>query len=284
MIAPQSFARSLKILAGLVLPALACGCVSPTARMDGLAARAGYERRVVEGAGFRHVVYAPVHRPAEPKRLHLYLDGDGTPWSAGNQVAADPTPRNPLALRLMTADPAFSIYVGRPCYLGMASDDACMKDIWTTGRYSTEVVTSIASAISRVIRDIRPEEVLLIGYSGGGTLAVMLAQHIVGLAGVITVAGNLDVAAWSETHGYLPLTDSLDPAAMPPDEIRPIPFVHLVGSDDRIVPRHLTEGYAAGRRCHAVIVREGYDHACCWEKRWPDILSIAANTLPSACE
>ncbi|MGH8496568.1 MAG: alpha/beta fold hydrolase [Gammaproteobacteria bacterium] len=252
--------------------------------MDRLAAQAGYERSIVEGSGFRHVVYTTVRRPAEAKRLHVYIGSDGTPWADGNRISSDPTPRNPLALRLMSADPAFSVYVGRPCYLGTASDDACTNHIWTSARYSPRVVASMASAISRVVADYRPAEVVLIGYSGGGTLAVLLAGDIAGLAGVITIAGNLDVAAWSATHGYLPLTESIDPAKMPMDAGPDVPFVHLVGSNDQIVPRRFTEGYAAEHECHAVIVLDGYDHACCWETRWPETLRRAEERLRSACE
>ena len=40
--------------------------------------------------------------------LHVYIEGDGTPYVARHDFAADPTPRNPLMLRLMTLDPALT--------------------------------------------------------------------------------------------------------------------------------------------------------------------------------
>jgi hypothetical protein len=50
---------------------------------------------------FRHVV---LDKPGHPSRvLHVYLDGDGTPWD-GNTAAVDPTPRNTLVLGLMRLD------------------------------------------------------------------------------------------------------------------------------------------------------------------------------------
>ena len=49
-------------------------------------------------------------------------------------------------------------------------------------------------------------EVTFVGYSGGGVLAVLIAERLDNVAGVITVGANLDTDAWTEHHGYLPLT------------------------------------------------------------------------------
>jgi len=37
-------------------------------------------------------------------RFTSYIDGDGTSWVDGTQVAADPTVRQPIALHLMRRD------------------------------------------------------------------------------------------------------------------------------------------------------------------------------------
>ena len=116
--------RGFPLGAGLLLAgALAAGCASPAARFDARAAALALERGVVPGDGFIHVVY---RRPtaAASRLLHLYLDGDGRPWD-GRLAAADPTPQELLTLRLLARDSAAAVYLGRPCYHGMAEASRC---------------------------------------------------------------------------------------------------------------------------------------------------------------
>ena len=70
---------------------------------------------VIKGKRFDHKVF---HRRGSNGRggIHVYIEGDGSPWvNGGATVAANPTPRNPLALQLMATSPYNSVYVGRPC-------------------------------------------------------------------------------------------------------------------------------------------------------------------------
>ena len=55
---------------------------------------------------------------------------------------------------------------------------------------------------------------------------------------VITVGANLDTDAWTQHHGYLPLTGSLNPAASTAKH--PWPEAHLYGGRDTIVPASTT--------------------------------------------
>ena len=51
-------------------------------------------------------------------RLHVYLEGDGQAFvSQGGYASSDPTPRNPLALRLAIQDNSANavVYLARPC-------------------------------------------------------------------------------------------------------------------------------------------------------------------------
>ena len=127
----------------LLVALLACGCASPAARLSSRAADLGFTRAIVAGAGFDHVVFrARAHVggtsiPDAPRVLHVYLDGDGSPWT-GREPTDDPTPRNPLVLRLMALDAAPRIYLGRPCYHGLANAPRCTPALWTTRRYARE--------------------------------------------------------------------------------------------------------------------------------------------------
>jgi pimeloyl-ACP methyl ester carboxylesterase len=225
------------------------------------------------GAGFQHLVLSSPRRAG--RTLHVYLDGDGSP-SLGGYPAVDPTPRDPLVLDLMALDGAPAIYVGRPCYHGL-SGAPCAPALWTSGRYSEPVVASMAAAVQRVAKARAVEHIVWIGYSGGGVLAVLLATRVPETVGVVTIAANLDIDAWSDFHGTPRLTDSLNPARQPP----PAPRLyqrHYAGGRDQTVPVQITrQGVVPG--ADLAIVAD-YDHRCCWPALWPTILATLDRELP----
>jgi hypothetical protein len=243
-------------------------CRSPQARIDALARQGSLERDIVMGAPFRHVIYRP--REARPgDELHVYLEGDGTPYLAHTIIASDPTPRAPLALELMLEDPGPTLYLGRPCYLGLAHDPPCGPAYWTSRRFSTEVVQSLAAALTLELRRAPRRHVTLIGHSGGAALAWLVAARVPAVDRVVTIAGNLDVAGWTRLHGYTPLSGSLDPMHEP--SRAGLALVHLAGGADRNVPESLVRA-AASRLGGTVIVIPGFDHHCCWTEIWPRML------------
>ncbi len=163
------------VLTALAILTLLGACRSPALKFDQTAASLGLQREVVMGTVFQHVLF---WRNGWPNRtLHVYLGGDGTPVSAG-RPAKDPTPRDPLMLRLMRLDPDPAVYVGRPCYHGLAGTTGCSGDLWTTARYSESVVSSLAAAIRRIMMSRGHEQIFLFGHSGGGTLATLLAERL----------------------------------------------------------------------------------------------------------
>lgn len=107
-------------------------------------------------------------------------------------MATDPGPRNPLMLKLMALDTAPAVYLGRPCYPGLSRQPPCNPALWTSGRYSPQVLASLARALQTLIRDTGSRGIVLIGHSGGGTLAMLLAARVPDVRAVVTLAGNLD--------------------------------------------------------------------------------------------
>src|SRR4029453_8976887 len=72
------------------------GCAGPAERFDERASALGFSTSRVEGEGFTHVVYRPARlRPDGGRVLHVYLDGDGTPWARGRPAAEPPPPPPP---------------------------------------------------------------------------------------------------------------------------------------------------------------------------------------------
>lgn len=244
------------------------GCTSLPERLDREARAHGLEHLVIRGDPFRHVVYERPG-PAATQGLHVYIEGDGRPWRFGTFVADDPTPREPLALRLMAEDPAPALYLGRPCYFGLHADEACSARFWTSARYAPLVVSSMAAALERLLAERGHPDVVLVGYSGGGVLAVLLADRVPGVCRVVTVAANLDTARWTDRHGYLPLRESLNP--MHAARMGGVEHTHFGGADDTNVSPDSIRAFAnrhGGR--HRIVA--GFDHRCCWRRRWPGLL------------
>lgn len=257
----------------LAMCAALTSCASPAQRIDALAAGSQLTRKVVRGTTFQHVVY--VREQRDDSSLTVFLEGDGMPWMGGREPATDPTTRKPLALELMLATQGAALYVARPCYQAL-SDEACGPEAWTFARYGEAIVDSMARVIAREARARQATAVRIVGYSGGGVLAILIAERLEIVDRVITIAANLDVAAWSTHHNYLPLHDSLDPTRS--ERSHAFREIHLQGAMDRVVPVTTTQRYFQ-RYPHAQQRSfSDFDHACCWVQAWPQI----ANELNAA--
>jgi hypothetical protein len=258
---------------GLALTLLACA--SPAERLDREAAGFGFHRSVVTGDPFRHVVYVNVAFRSSlysSGPVHVYLEGDGSPWLDSETISPDPTPRRPLMLRLMAQDPAPALYLGRPCYQGLATETSCSPTVWTSGRYSERVVASMARALLTVLQSRPAAPLDFVGHSGGGTLAMLLAKRFPQTRAVLTLAGNLDVQGWTKLHGYSPLQESLDPARRPPLPRR-VAQLHAAGARDREVPLPVLRAAVARQPGARLLVFDRFDHACCWGSVWQFLLA-----------
>jgi hypothetical protein len=247
------------------------GCSQPFDRPGTTEKAMDRDRSVITGDPFLHLI----HRQGtwdSSSPVHVYLDGDGLPWITRTQIARDPTPRTPLALRLMAADPSPSLYIGRPCYHGLATSPGCSPWLWTHGRYSEEVVKSMAAALRHTLGTDSDREVTLIGYSGGGVLAMLIAARMEQVVAVVTIAANLDIATWADHHGYSRLLGSLNPATQPPLPAR-IRQIHLAGERDIRVPPYLSKPAVSHQPNAQFLVVPNFDHSCCWERVWPAILA-----------
>ena len=199
------------------------------------------------------------------KPSRIYLEGDGIPWR-NNEPSANPTGQKKLGFQLFLQDESATAYLTRPCYEEETMPANCTPELWTSGRYSETVV----SALMQAIEQIAPTgDIELVGYSGGGTLATLIAHRLPSVSRVLTLAANLDHDAWSEHHGSLPLTSSLNPVDDAPTSDRS--ELHLFGADDTIAPAALAQAYFE-KHAATVGVLDGFTHHCCWVEQWPKIL------------
>ena len=243
-------------------------CSTNGTRIDRLARSAGLQKQIVRGTAFSHVVYEKTSSRAE--RLFVFLEGDGAPWgTSGMQPALDPTARYAMALRLMMKTEATSIYVARPCYQDQLSS-GCTAERWTFGRYAADIVDSMVAVISSESSKLQAKELVIVGYSGGGVLATLVAERMQAVAAVITIGANLDIDAWTKYNGNLPLSLSLNPARS--ERAHPWPEFHFSGANDKVVPDETAARYFQKYPQAQHFVIADADHVCCWESDWPGML------------
>ena len=224
-------------------------------------------------------VLAAALRVAQPGApLRIYIEGDGAAWIDRSWRSADPTPRNPVALSLAAADRSANVaWLGRPGQYLPAGAPGCDPAYWSDRRYAPELLAALDAAIGELAARAAARRIELVGYSGGAAIAVLVAAWRADVAGLRTVAGNLDPAALNRHHGVSPPAgDSLDPLACA-ERLRGLPQRHFVGAGDDVVPPAIARGFLdrmgdpAG---HALTVVTGVSHARGWTGRWRELLEM----------
>lgn len=261
----------------LVLALVLAACASSRREEGPNLAEAGGWRWEILPAGAFDLAVARPFRP-EGDLLVVYVEGDGVAYARPSQPAGDPTPTDPIALRLAMADPTGLpvAWVGRPCQYTLPQHGRnCRTAYWTTDRYAPEVVGSLSTALDVLKRRTSATRLALVGYSGGGTLAALLAARRPDVARVVTVAANLDLAYWTRRDKLQPLSGSLDPA-QEAGSMGIIPQMHFTGGNDRSVGTDVVRSYLrALPQGTPVRLMEmpTFTHSCCWVKEWPSLAS-----------
>lgn len=174
--------------------------------------------------------------------INIYIEGDGLSWISRNQISLNPTPINPIALKLMLSDTKSNctIYIARPCqYL---NSNICEEKYWTSHRFNTKVIESYNEALDIIKNDNKNSNFNLIGYSGGATVALLIASNRDDINSITTVAGNLDTDAWTKIHNISKLDGSLNPADYS-EKLENIKQHHLIGTVDSIIPKEIYQSY-----------------------------------------
>lgn len=271
---------------GVISLLLTAGCVStsPDQRLQAIeqsVKAAGWTPLVLPSPQFNLMAYVPPLRAATPSSsvLRVYIEGDGLAWIDPQTPSFDPTPNHAVALELAMLDPMPGVvYLGRPCqYVRHDDRHGCESRWWTSHRFASEVMASTQAALNALKLRYQAQALELVGYSGGATVAAVMAAQRSDVQRLVTVAGNLDPAYWTQINRLTPLGPMQNPAEMT-QALQRVPQVHFVGMQDSVIPPQVSEHFVsqfADVSQIKVVKIPGFDHPCCWAQAWPDLLKQA---------
>lgn len=268
-------ARGLSILC-LYLLMGGCGIQARHQHGPDLVSTAGWQWRTIPAGPFDLAAAsrpAHVHITAEVP-LIVYIEGDGLAYLSASRPAQDPTPVDPVALRLALAHPGEGpvAWLARPCQY-TAGRPACGPAYWTDARWAPEVVDSSGWALDQLKREAGVARLVLVGYSGGGALAALLAERRNDVDALVTIAANLDLDSWVRAHDLAPLTRSLNPAAAAA-ALAALPQIHISGGRDTVVGRDVLKAFMDRLPATAparVLDIPDQDHGGGWADIWPNL-------------
>lgn len=261
----------------VLLVAAVSGCSNLSQRIESaeqLALENGFHRKSYTTSLFSIVTFQRSDRKGNV--ITIYIEGDGRAWINRRRVSTNPTPDNPVALKLAITDNSNNVvYLARPCqFLVLNDEDNCSPEYWTSKRASTEVVTAINAVITQLKQEYRAEQIRLVGYSGGATLAAIISASREDVLDFRSVAGNLDIKAFTEYHGITPLHGSINPVSLG-QELARVPQEHYYSSDDKVVTPALVEGYMTTLKqhdpnltCLSSVRLDGISHGYGWQAYW----------------
>jgi hypothetical protein len=263
------------------------GCASATDVLkdrDEIAAAvaqsAGFTRFFVDTGQFELVGYRRFSN-ASVDEVSVYVEGDGLAFLSANVVSRDPTPRDPVSLRLAAVDKSPNVaYLSRPCHYQTPDRLArCKYAYWTTSRFGPIVIKEMNTAVDAIKQASGAAFVRLYGYSGGGVVAALIAARRSDVSSLVTVAAPLDHREWTRLKRFTPLAQSLNPMDVAGQTVG-VPQTHFVGKDDSVVPRSTIDRFAAKVRAQGgkadVVSVPNTGHRCCWQDRWPDLYNFPA--------
>lgn len=267
-------------LALACLAAILGACAGTVSGRDNKAASiataATLQRNEYQTSPFRLAAWQRTKQPGAP--VHIYIEGDGLAWLSRGKPSPDPTPKNPVALKLAANDNGPNVvYLARPCQFE-ATDNRLCKDAayWTTKRFSHDVIASYMNALDLIAASTGTKEFHVTGFSGGANIAGLLAARRSDITKIRTVAGNLDNDYFTKLHKVSAMPLSFDMANYA-EKIAHIPQIHFTGGQDKIVPADIYKSYvmkAKSTRCMQHKTLPDASHNDGWEGMWAALLNV----------
>lgn len=207
-------------------------------------------------------------------QLRIYIEGDGRAWLRLGRASFDPTPVNRLVHHLMMSDPFPDIaYLSQPCQYIMNS--ACNKNVWTFERYSQKVIETMNRVVSEIKKKGGYETLELVGYSGGGAIALLMAARREDVVSVRTIAGNLDPHFTNRLHVVSAMPLALNPTDYK-KKLVDVPQVHFVGTNDSVISEKVSRHYVKTIKDTSCVTIRSVEagHQQGWVSEWSRLLFI----------
>ncbi len=267
---------------GILLGILSLFCLACSAQMqtnsvekvrqdiEAIQVNQGFIERKLHTSTFSlYALLRPAH--AITDTIHVYIEGDGLAWLTRHKPSKDPTPTKSTTLDLAKHDPSNNavLYLARPCqYMSSDAIDLCSQKYWTSHRFAPEVIQALNEAIDQIKTEVQAKHVILIGYSGGGAAAALMASRRSDVVFLGSAAGNLDIHGWTAWHKVSKLKGSQDPMRIT-HTIQHIPQRHVSSYDDSIVPPQISKNFCDALQrpeyCQQV---SGMSHGGDWYAMW----------------
>jgi len=234
---------------GAVLFLLAgCGTLNVSNRIDNanaIAKTANFRPYLAITDNFQITGFSRLENRNSP--ITIYVEGDGFAWVDRYTISANPTPRNPIGLKLAVKDRSDNVlYLGRPCQFVDSKTEIYCRDNknWTSHRFSRETLNGYNQTLNGLKNNFNNVGFHLVGFSGGGAIVTLLAVDRDDILSLRTVAGNLDHRALNNHAKVSPLSGSLNPIDVV-KKIRHIPQIHFSGAKDTIVPAWIAKSFVS---------------------------------------
>lgn len=206
------------------------------------------------------------------KNLKVYIEGDGLAWLSRTIISKNPTPLDSTIIKLIFEDNSeCKVYLARPCQY--IDSNICNNSFWTNKRFSDEVIKSFDESLNILKTKYKNKNFTLIGHSGGGAVATILASKRKDVDLLITIAGNLDIEKWTTMHKISKLEGSLNPADFSKN-LENVKQYHLIGTKDKIIPKDIFLSYYSkfSKKDNIKYKYFNAEHNCCWEDPYKKIL------------
>lgn len=213
--------------------------------------------------------------------VHVYIEGDGNSWKSRYVLSNNPTPKQPLALELAYQDTHSNVvYLARPCqYTPHEIDPHCSPKYWSSHRYANEIIDSVNQTLDQIKLKTHNTNFRLIGFSGGASVAALVAERRNDVSCLVTVAGDLNHEALNKHHRTSPLTGSLNPMNVA-SKLKNLPQHHFSGEKDNVVPPWVAKQFAEAvdnPTCVTLHTMSKVKHHQGWLEHAKDVTELACH-------
>ncbi len=264
--------------AGLLFLSLFFSCSTATEKLITLGSLNGFEAKEVKTDKFTVKILGRTFTKTEPVRF--YIQGDGNGFTR-YRPAKNPTPRGFLVPEMTFLDWSPNrIYMARPCmYVDLGNEKNCEFKKWTLEKYSKEMVNALNQVIDKYKLDPK-QKIELVGYSGGGAMAILVAAHRNDVQSIRTIAANLSSNSLTKHYSHTPL-EGLDPIDFA-QKVSQIPQIHFYGDSDSVIPSWVSENFVKRSKSKCVHrIKVEATHTKGWIEKWNYLHQIKPVCLKS---